>query len=159
MENKQVIITNTIKSRVGINVPELMLKRVWEKKGAKKPIEFDILQQAMYDSSVEYLFREGILYIDDMEVKIALGLEEEGATAPVNIVVLSEADLHRYLTVMPLFDFKNKVKELGREQIHAMVEYAIEKELTDMNKCEFLKEITGTDIISAVQLNRANKEE
>lgn len=157
MENKQVMITNTIKSRVGINVPELHLKRVWEKKGVKKPIDFETLQQAFYDSSVEYLLREGILYIDDMEVKIALGLEEEGAKAP-SIIVLSEADLNRYLTVMPLFEFKEKIKTLGREQIQALVDYAIEKELTPYDKCEILKEITQTDIIRAVQLNREDKE-
>ena len=157
MENKQVMITNTIKSRVGINVPDLHLKRVWEKKGVKKPIDFETLQQAFYDPSVEYLLREGILYIDDMDVKIALGLEEEGANAP-SIVVLSDADLQRYLTAMPVFEFKTKLKELGREQIQALVDYAIEKELTPYDKCEILKEITQTDIIRAVQLNRDDKE-
>ena len=157
MENKQVMITNTIKSRVGINVPELLLKRVWEKKGVKKPIEFATLQQAFYDPSVEYLFREGILYIDDMDVKVALGLEEEGATTP-SIVILSDSDLNRYLTAMPMFEFKEKIKNLGREQIQALVDYAIEHELTPYDKCEILKEITQTDIIRAVQLNRDDKE-
>ena len=157
MENKQVMITNTIKSRVGINVPDLHLKRVWEKKGVKKPIDFETLQQAFYDPSVEYLLREGILYIDDMEVKIALGLEAEGAES-LNIVVLNDNDLNRYLNVMPTFEFKNKVSTLGREQIQALVDYAIEHELTPYDKCNILKEITQTDIIRAVQLNRDDKE-
>lgn len=157
MEKKQVIITNTIKSRVGINVPDLLLKRVWEKKGAKKPIDFETLQQALYDSSVEYLFKEGILYIDDMDVKIALGLEEENAETP-SIIILSETELNRYLTLMPFFEFKEKVGNLGREQLQALVDYAIENELTPYDKCQFLKELTQTDIISAVQLNRADKE-
>lgn len=157
MENKQVVITNTIKSRVGINVPELLLKRVWEKKNVKKTIDFNTLQQAFYDPSVEYLFREGILYIDDMDVKIALGLEEEGAET-LNIVVLSDNELKRYLTTMPVFEFKEKVKALGREQVQSLVDYAIENELTAYDKCEILKEITQTDIIKAVQLNRADKE-
>lgn len=157
MENKQVMITNTIKSRVGINVPDLHLKRVWEKKGVKKPIDFETLQQAFYDPSVEYLLREGILYIDDMEVKIALGLEAEDAEVPA-IVILSDNDLKRYLTAMPTFEFKEKIKTLGREQIQALVDYAIENELTPYDKCEILKEITQTDIIRAVQLNRDDKE-
>lgn len=157
MENKQVMITNTIKSRVGINVPDLHLNRVWEKKGVKKPIDFDTLQQAFYDPSVEYLLKEGILYIEDMDVKIALGLEEEGAKAPT-IIILSDNDLNRYLTVMPIFEFKEKIKSLGREQIQALVDYAIEHELTPYDKCEVLKEITQTDIIRAVQLNREDKE-
>lgn len=157
MENKQVVITNMIKSRVGINVPDLLLKRVWEKKGVKRNIDFDTLQQAFYDPSVEYLFREGILYIDDMDVKIALGLEEEGAKAP-SIVILSDADLNRYLTAMPTFEFREKIKTLGREQVQALVDYAIEHELTPYDKCEILKELTQTDIIRAVQLNRDDKE-
>ena len=92
-----------------------------------------------------------------MDVKIALGLEEEGAKAPT-IVILSDSDLNRYLTAMPTFEFKEKVKTLGREQIQALVDYAIEHELTPYDKCEILKEITQTDIIRAVQLNRDDKE-
>ena len=156
MENKQVMITNTIKSRVGITVPELRLNRIWEKKGAKKPIDFETLQQAIYNPGVEYLFKQGILMIEDMEVKIALGLEVEGAEP--TIIVLSDADLHRYLTTMPTFEFRNKVKELGREQVQALVDYAIENELTPWDKCDILKELTQVDIISAVQLQRAAKE-
>lgn len=158
MENIQVMITNMVNRRVGINVPELLLKRIWEKKGAKKPIEFDTLQQAMYDPSVDYLFREGILYIEDMKVKIALGLEAEDTTTPTNIVVLTDADMQRYMTVMPVYEFKQKLETLGREQIQSLVDYAIEKELTNFEKCEILKKITQTDIIRAVQLNRDNKE-
>lgn len=158
MENKQVTLTNTIKSRVGINVPELLLKRTWEKKGVKRTIDFNTLREAFYYPSVEYLLREGILYIDDMEVKIELGLEEPETTSPTAIVVLSENDMHRYMTAMPAFEFKEKVKTLGKEQLQALVDFAIEKELTSYDKCEVLKQMTETDIISAVQLNRANME-
>lgn len=157
MENKQVMITNMVKSRVGINVPDLHLKRVWEKKGAKKPIDFDTLQQAFYDPSVEYLLREGMLYIDDQEVRVALGLEDP-EDEETKIIILSDNDMNRYLTLMPSFEFKEKVGELGREQLQALVEYAIEHELTGYEKCEILKEKTGINIIKAVELNRANKE-
>ena len=157
MENKQISIVNMAKSRVGINIPDLHIKRIWEKKGVKRLIDFDSLQQAFYDPSVEYLVREGILYIEDEQARIELGLQEAGSKEP-DIIILSDSDLRRYLTIMPSFDFKEKVKSLGREQIQALVDYAIENELTDFDKCEFLKQITQTDIISAVQLNRANKE-
>ena len=98
MENKQVTLTNTIKSRVGINVPELLLKRTWEKKGVKRTIDMNTLREAFYYPSVEYLLREGILYIDDMDVKIELGLEEPDTAAPTAIVILSENDMSRYNT-------------------------------------------------------------
>ena len=158
MENKQVTLTNTIKSRVGINVPELLLKRTWEKKGVKRNIDFNTLREAFYYPSVEYLLREGILYIDDMDVKIELGLEEPEAKAPTAIVILSDSDMQRYMTTMPIYDFKDKVQNLGKEQVQALVDYAIENKYTSFDKCDFLKKLTGTDILSAVQLNKANEE-
>ena len=158
MENKQVVLTNTVKSRVGINVPELLLKRTWEKKGVKISIDLDTLREAFYYPSVEYLLREGILYIDDMDVKIELGLEEPDTTVPTSIVILSEAEMQRYMTAMPIYEFKEKIKTLGREQVQSLVDYAIENKLTSFEKCEVLKELTHTDILTAVQLNKANEE-
>lgn len=161
MENKQVFLTSTSKGYVIINIPDLHLKRIWEKRGAKKPIAFDILQQAIYDPSVDYLLSQGILIIDDMDVKIALGLESEEAkeSGQVNIVALTENDMERYLTVMPIYEFKEKIKELKKEQVFALVDYAIEHELTNMEKADLLKEYTEIDIIKAVQLNREDKGE
>lgn len=158
MENKQVTLTNTIKSRVGINVPELLLKRTWEKKGVKRNIDLNTLREAFYYPSVEYLLREGILYIDDMDVKIELGLEEPESKVPTAIVILSEADMQRYMTTLPIYEFKEKVKSLGKEQVQALVDYAIENKLTSFDKCEFLKGLTQTDILTAVQLQKANEE-
>jgi hypothetical protein len=158
MENKQVTLTNTIKSRVGINIPELLLKRTWEKKGVKRNIDMNTLREAFYYPSVEYLLREGILYIDDMDVKIELGLEEPESTVPTAIVILSENDMQRYMTTLPIYEFKEKVKSLGKEQVQALVDYAIENKLTSFDKCEFLKGLTQTDILSAVQLQKANEE-
>ena len=161
MENKQVFLTSTSKGYVVINIPDLHLKRIWEKKGAKKPIAFDILQQTIYDPSVEYLLSQGILTIDDLDIKIALGLESEEAkeTGKVNIVVLSDSDMERYLTVMPVYEFREKIKDLKKEQIFSLVDYAIEHELTNMEKADILKQYTEIDIIRAVQLNREDKGE
>ena len=75
MENRKVIIENMTNSRVGIDIPELRLMRIWEKKGVKKPVDFDVLKEAIYNEGVEYMFKTGILYIDDIDVKIELGLE------------------------------------------------------------------------------------
>ena len=161
MENKQVVLVSTIDAYVGINIPDLHLKRLWERKGAKKTIPLDVLREAIYDPSVEYLLREGILYIDDLDVKIELGLEDESAREPnaqLNIQLLKEEEMNRLLTVVPIYEFKIKAKELKKEQIHALVDYAILHEITNFEKCEFLKELTGQDIIRTVQLNHDEKE-
>lgn len=58
MENKKVMIKNMTNGRVVIKVPDLNLKRIWERKDAVKPVDFEILQQAFYDEGVEYLLRK-----------------------------------------------------------------------------------------------------
>ena len=156
--NKKVKIKNTTNGRIGINIPDLKLSRIWEKKNVIKYIDFDDLEQALYDSGVEYMIRQGMLEIEDMEVKIALGLEEEGTTTPVNIIVLSEKEMERYLKVLPIVDFKKKIADLPKEQIYNLLDYAIEKEIIQLDKNDILKQITGTDVMEAVKLKRQAQE-
>ena len=75
-ERKDITIKSTVKAIVVMNVPSLNLRRTWQKKGAIQKIPMELLEQAIYDPGVEYLFRSGTLYIEDMEAKIVLGLEE-----------------------------------------------------------------------------------
>ena len=157
MENK-VKVVNLISSRVNINVPDIRLSRVWEKKGAVKVIPFEQLEEALYNPGVEALFREGILGIDDLEVKKKLGLEPEDATEPVNIIVLDDDQRKRYLTVMPTVEFKSKLQELPLEQVRELAQYAIENEIANFDKAEIIKKMIGTDIIGSIQLNKADKE-
>ena len=162
MENKQVELVSTIDAYVGIDVPDLHLKRLWERKGAKKSIPLDVLREAIYDPSVEYLLREGILYINDLDVKIELGLEDESAREPgaqLNVQLLKDEEMNRLLTVVHMYDFKDKVKALKKEQVQSLIDYAVEHEITNFEKCEFLKELTGHDIIRTVQLNHDEKED
>ena len=100
-----------------------------------------------------------MLYIEDMEVKKELGLETEEAVEPVNVIVLDEKQLQRYLTVMPINDFRENVKKLSIEQAKNLVDYAVQKETIDFDKAEFLEKITGLNAMSMIQLNRKNKEE
>lgn len=157
MENK-VKVVNLISSRVNINIPDIRLNRIWERKGAVKVIPFDQLEEAMYNPGVEALFREGILGIEDLEIKKALGLEPDDATEPVNIIVLNDTQRKRYLTVMPTSEFKAKVKELPIEQVRELAKYAIDNEIAAFDKAEIIKKMIGTDIIGTIQLNKADTE-
>ncbi len=161
MENRKVMVKSESTGRLSINLPELQLKRIWEKKGTIRPISFEDLQQALYVPGVEYMFKEGMLSIESMQDKIDLGLEPEGTKedSPVNIIILNDSQKKRYLTVLPTSEFKQELEKLPYEQINSLVDYAIEKELMDMDKCDILKEKTGIDIIKAIQLNRQAKEE
>ena len=155
--DEKVKVVNLISSRVNINIPELRLKRIWEKKGAVKTIPYDELEEAMYNPGVEALFREGILGIDDMKIKQRLGLEPEDAEEPVNIIVLNDTQRKRYMTVMPLHEFREKVQELPREQIMELARFAIENEIADFDKSEIINKLVGIDIIGSIQLNKADQ--
>ena len=159
MENKKIAIINQSNSRVGINIPDLRFKRVWEKKNAKILVDMDVLREIIYDAGVSYMFEQGILFIEDMDAKIELGLEPESAKAPVNIIRIDDAMLKRALGPMIIGDFKKFFEPLTDEQKHQVAEYAIEHECTDFNKAEIIQQATGINVISAIQLNRADKEE
>ena len=157
MEDK-VKVVNLISSRVNINIPDVRLNRIWEKKGAVKVVPFEQLQEAIYNPGVEALFTEGILGIEDLETKKKLGLEPEDTEEPVNIIVLNDAQRKRYLTVMPLAEFKTEIKKLPLKQVRELAQYAIENEIANFDKAEIIKKMIGTDIISSIQLNKADKE-
>lgn len=158
-KDTKVSIKNETSGRIGINLPDLKLKRTWERKNVIRQMSFEDLEQAFYEPGVEYMFRQGMLSIEDMDVKKALGLEPEEATAPVNIIILSDAQKQRYLTVLPMAEFRQEVAKLSHEQQLALVDYAIEHEIANLDKAEFLKTLTEIDIFSAIRIKRSAKEE
>lgn len=154
MENKKVmVISNTVGS-VSINVPSLHFRRVWERMGAKKPVDLDVLKEIIYDPGVEKMFRLGILYIEDMDVKKELELEPQDAKAPVNIVMLSEAEKINLLKDANFDTFKKKCANLSQQELENLVDFAIERELVNMDKCRFLKLKTGRDIVKTIENNK-----
>ena len=155
---EKVKVTNLVSSRVNINIPDVRLNRIWEKKGATKAVPFDQLEEALYNPGVEALFREGILGIEDLEIKKQLGLEPDDATEPVNIIVLNDQQRKRYLTVMPFGEFKEKIKDLPVEQIRELAQFAIDNEIADFDKAEVIEKITGVDIIGSIQMKKQDEE-
>lgn len=158
MDNSKVAVVSTVNGTIGIYSPEYGFKKDWAKKGQKIMIDKELLENLMYDNGVEYMFQTGMLYIEDMEVKKEMGLEPEDATEPVNIIVLSDKDMRRYLTVMPVAEFKQKIATLSTEQKKNLVDFAVENEIMNIEKSEILKEATSLDSIKMIELNRQNKE-
>lgn len=143
---------------VSVNISDLRFKREWPNKGASVLIEKEALEEMMYDSGFKYMIDTGMLYIEDLEVKKELGLEPEDATEPVNIIVLSDNDMKRMMTAMPQFEFDAKLKTLNYEQMLALADFAIKNELGDFGKCDAVKKACGKDILTAIKLNREDKE-
>ena len=143
---------------ISVNIPDLRFKREWPNKGASVLIEKEALEEMMYDSGFKYMIDTGMLYIEDLEVKKELGLEPEDATEPVNIIVLNDNDMKRMMTAMPQFEFDAKLKTLNYEQMLALADFAIKNELGDFGKCDAIKKACGKDILTAIKLNREDKE-
>lgn len=143
---------------ISVNIPDLRFKREWPNKGSSIPIERETLEEMMYDNGFKYMIDTGMLYIEDLEVKKELGLEPEDATEPVNIIVLNDNDMKRMMTAMPQFEFDAKLKTLNYEQMLALADFAIKNELGDFGKCDAIKKACGKDILTAIKLNREDKE-
>lgn len=161
MENQKVVVENRLSARVIFSVPELRFKRVFEGKGAKKTIDLDILKEGIYRAGNEYLFKNDILHIDDQQVRIELGLENAAEAKDENepkLIDLTDKQIKRYLTVAPIRELKELLPKLTNGQKQMLVDYAIENEVTDLDKCDLLKQATHKDVFKAIQLKRQAKE-
>jgi len=58
------------------------------------------------------MFKQGLLYIDNMKDKQDLGLEPLEATEPTNIIALSPKQMEEMLTVKPIAVFKRELSKL-----------------------------------------------
>ena len=155
----KINVTSLAIGEVSVFQPSIPFKASWPSKGSTRQIDEEVLEQLMYTSGFEYMINNGILYIEDMNVKKKLGIEPEDAVTPVNVIVLTDADKHKYMVNYDLNKFKEQVKKLGYEQVRDLAEFAIQNKLADFEKCEFIKEICGKDIIQAIRLSSKNKEE
>ena len=156
--NDKVIVTSMVNGLVSINRPEHRLVKVWPKKGTKLPVEKDALREAIYEPGVEYMFKNGMLYIDDMSFKIELGLEEEGTQNPTAIIPVDGKYLERVLKRMPLAEMKTVIKCMNGEQRHELLDYASEQNDIQMDRIAAIREITGTDLFKVIELKKQREE-
>lgn len=152
MDDK-VIVTSMVNGITSLKVPTLNFRKVWQKKGAKLPIEKAILREIIYDPGVENMFRGGILYIDDMAMKIELGLEEAGTEVPTLVVPVDEDYLNRLLRTMPLSEMKQAISDMSDAQKQELIDYACKQQEIKFNRAKVIKELCGVDILKVIELN------
>lgn len=155
---KKVKVTNNVNQYVSLIDKTLNFRTAFERKGVTRLIDLDILQQIIYNTGVERMFKRGVLVIDDMEAKIALGLEPEGAKEPINTITLTDAQKRRQLTVVPIEEFKETVNKLPQEEIKELARFAVVNQLIgNMEKVDYLQKKTGINILKAIQTIREEK--
>lgn len=136
---------------VFIDLPDAKFSRTWEHKGAVKSIDSSILEEAMYEPGVEYLFSQGILALVDVDEKTHEELID-ALPALEEVQSLTDETMRNFMTKMALDEFKEKVEALSKEQQIMVAQFAIENTLVDMKKVEVLKALTNIDVIKAIQL-------
>ena len=92
--SKKVKVISYAGNSIRINIPELRVNRLFEKQGQSYLFDVDTLEEMFYYPSVEELFTKGLFYIDDKELRIKLGLEEEtGAVSETVIAPISDTTI------------------------------------------------------------------
>lgn len=158
MSQRMVTVKSGTRGTVSVVYPQYGLNRRWNKMGQPMQIPFDLLQQCLWENGFDRMIRSGVLYIDNMQDKIDLGLEPADATTPVNIIVFTEKDMEMLLKNIPFDVFKERVLAAPKLQVDNLIDYAIEHELVDMAKVDFLKELTKRDILKAITSKKEDAE-
>ena len=149
--NDKVMVT----SMVGGTISAASLEhRVWNKKGQKLPVRKDVLREAIYEPGIEYMFKKGILYIDDMEMKIELGLEAPGTTAPTEVLPVDDKYLNRVLKLMPISEMKAAIDKMSIVQKQELVDYASKQNDIQLDRLAIVSDKCNVDILKTIELNR-----
>ena len=132
--------------------------RVWNKKGQKLPVSKDILREAIYEPGIEYMFKNGILYIEDMDFKIELGLEAEGTKTPTQIIPMDEKYMTRVLKLMPVSEMKKSIDEMSMVQKQELVDFVVKQNDIQLDRIKIVSDKCGVDVLKAIELNRQKGE-
>ena len=156
MEN-MIYVTSASDHTLVMFVPELQLSKTWNKKGQKYPIARETLVQAYYNPAVEYLFKQGLLTVEDEDFLKEVGLMTEDGKREV---VLLTAELeNRMIKLMPVADLKVQLKKLTQTQLIELAEYAVAhyQELK-MDRIDLLTKATGKNILKSIENLKAAQE-
>lgn len=132
--------------------------KVWNKKGQKLPVSKDVLREAIYEPGIEYMFKNGILYIEDMDFKIELGLEAEGTKTPTQIIPMDEKYMTRVLKLMPISEMKKSIDEMSMVQRQELVDFAVKQNDIQLDRIKIVSDKCGVDVLKAIELNRQKGE-
>lgn len=144
--------------RCVINSRELNIRRIWRGRGDVVIFSKEDVEKLMYDAAFSNMVREGYLYIEDMDVKKEIGVEPEDAETPT-IILLDDKTLDRFWRLMPFAQFKIETKSLTKAQITMLAKYAIlHGEDGNIEKANYLSDISGYQILKGIELEKQSKE-
>ena len=154
----KIKVISAVNGRCVINNRDLQLKRVWQGRGDVVTFTSEQIEQLMFDPAFSNMVNSGMLYIEDMEIKKAIGLESEDAEAPTRIL-MDEKTLQRFWKNMPLSQFKIETGKLIKVQLNILAEYAIHHGNDGtIDKASYLSEISNYNILKGIELEKQSQE-
>lgn len=157
MELTKGTVTNTTNHSVLIQLPDIKFRRTWQKDSSIK-VDIEVLREAIYDVGFKAFIDEGVLFIEEKEIRVELGLEEEDSEKPF-ITILKPAQMTRLIKAASIEEFKTTLSEITKEQALTLVDMAIKDKTISMDKLMALKDKTGIDAVKAIELERQNEED
>lgn len=150
---RMVTFKNMTTGTFVINEPAYGIRRVFNAKGAIQTIPFEIVEQLLWSEGFRNCIDNGMIYIENMQDKIDLGLEEPETTEPTNIKILSPERMKAILS-SPMEDFLKEIDGCPMEQIRLLAEYAADNNFVEVDKVDVIKKLTGLDIINMISRRR-----
>lgn len=127
-------------------------------RGAVQAIPMETVKQLLWRQGFKNIVTSGLLYINDMDDKIELGLEDPDTKVPTKIKVFTPEQILTLLKVKSYEDFVKEIDSAPVEQANAVVDYAVENSILDTPKIEYLKKVTNRDVIQLLNRKRMNAE-
>ena len=154
----KIKVISTYNGRCGIDNADLNISRRWQNRGDAVSFTREQLESLQFDVAFMNMVREGVLDIEDMDVKKEIGVEPEDAAQPTRIL-MDDKTLERFWKNMPLGQFKVESKNLTKSQLAMLAEYAIAHGSEgSIEKANYLTSISGYNILKGIELARQSQE-
>ena len=151
----KIKVISSLDHRCGIDNADLHISRRWAGRGAVVTFDKEQLEQLMFDPAFRNMITEGMLYIEDMEVKKELGIEPEEATTST-IIYMDDKALERFWKFMPINQFKIETEKLTKPQLSSLARYAmLHGNDGSIEKADYLSQISGFQILKGIELYKA----
>lgn len=154
----KIKVISAYDGRCGIDNVGLHISRRWQGRGDSVVFTREQIEELQFDTAFMNMVREGILYIDDMEIKKEIGIEPDDAEEPT-LILLDEKTLRRLWKDMPLAQFKLETKSLTKPQLQSLADYAIYHGSDgSIEKATYLTTISGQNILKGIELEKQSQE-
>ena len=148
-----------VKSLVGgiviAKVPNENRTFKWKGIDARVKINYEDLEKIVYDADARRLFEKGLIWIEDKDCRVKLGLEEDDGMSNLEKLVYDKKQIMALLYADTFKVFKDKVAQLSDGSKELMIQVAIDtpKQL-DYDKSDFIRNTFSIDVENIRRMKR-----